>query len=463
VAVFRTFLHNEMDSERAGHAAGGFFNYKTRPMMRALFVWSLGLVMASLAAWASFAQEPAPAPDAGKIRVAATDWPWWRGPARNGIADATQQPPLKWSDRENILWKAAVPGRGHGSPTVVADRIFLATADHGQQTQSVLCYHRRTGKRLWHTEVHKGGFGKIGNVKGSHASATVACDGARVFVNFLNQGAVYTTALSVDGEQLWQKKITDFEVHMGFGSSPALYERLVLVSADNQGTGALAALDRLTGAEVWRRRRPATANYASPIVLNVAGRDQLFLTGCNLVASFEPLTGETLWEIKGSTTECVTSTVTDGKHIYTSGGYPRNHIAAVRADGSCKIAWENGTRIYVPSMVADRGYLYAVLDADFVTCLKCDTGKEMWKERLDGGISASLVLVGEHIYATNESGHTFIFKATPKELDVVAENQLGTEAMATPTICGGRIYMRVAAQENGRRQETLYCIGKGDQ
>ena len=432
-------------------------------LMRRFLMLSTASVLASLVTLAGVAQEPQPAPAAGKIAVAPSDWPWWRGPTRNGVANAARLPPLQWSETENIVWKAAVPGRGHGSPTVVGDRVFLATADHERQTQSVLCYQRQTGKLLWQTEVHQGGLGKIGNTKGSHASASVACDGARVFVNFFNRDAVYATALTVEGKQLWQKKITDFTIHMGFGTSPALYEKVVLVSADNQGTGVVAALDRISGKEVWKQERPATANYASPIVLNVAGRDQVLMIGCDLVSSYEPLTGKTLWQIKGSTTECVTSTVTDGQHIYTTGGYPRNHIAAVRADGSGKVTWENNIRVYVPSMLSADGYLYAVLDAGFATCLKCDTGKEMWKQRLEGGFSASLVLVGDKIFATSEQGRTFIFKATPKEFDLVEENQLGTEAMATPTICGGRIYMRVAAQANGRRQESLYCIGKRDE
>src|SRR5262249_6420955 len=151
-----------------------------------------------------------------------------------------------------------------------------------------------------------------------------------------------------------------------------------------------------------------------------AGREQLVLTGCNLVSSFEPLTGKTLWEVKGATEECVTSAVTDGQHVFTSGGYPRNHVAAVRADGSGKVAWENTTRVYVPSMLVKGGHLYAVSDAGIAFCWKCDTGKEVWKGRLGGTFSASPVLVGEHILATNESGRTFVFRATPAAFEVVA-------------------------------------------
>ena len=186
----------------------------------------------------------------------------------------------------------------------------------------------------------------------------------------------------------------------------------------------------------------------------------MLLTGCDLVTSLDPLTGKTIWEIPGATTECVTSTVTDGTHIYTSGGYPRNHLAAVVADGSGKIAWENNTRVYVPSMLIRDKHLYAVLDAGVAMCWKSDTGEEKWKGRLGGTFSSSPVLVGDTIYATNEAGHTFLFQADPAGFKLLGENQLGDEAFATPTICGGRIYTRVAHHRDGKRQEFVYCLGE---
>ncbi len=403
--------------------------------------------------------EPPLATKAEPITVADTDWPWWRGPHRNGIASADQNPPLHWSETENVVWKAPVPGRGHGSPTIVGEKIFLATADEQQEVQSVLCYDRQTGSQLWKTDVHRGGF-LAKNKKASLASSTVACDGRRVYINFLNAGAVYTTALSVDGEQLWQTKISDYTLHQGYGSSPAVYESLVLVSADNKAGGAVAALDRATGAIVWKSDRPKTPNYPSPVILHVAGRDQLLFTGCNLVTSFAPLTGEKNWEIEGSTTECVTSTVTDGRLIFTSGGYPDNHMTAVLADGSGEVVWRNNVRVYVPSMLVRDGYLYAVTDAGVATCWECESGKEVWQGRLGGTFSSSPVLVGEQIYVTNEAGETFVLKATPEGFELLAKNQLGDEVFATPTICGGRIYARVAEMDNDRRQEILYCIGQ---
>jgi len=406
------------------------------------------------------AVEPAVKSAKDAVTVSPADWPWWRGPTHNGVAPAGQQPPLKWSATENVVWKAPVPGRGHGSPTVVGDQIFLATSDVERDLQSLLCFDRLSGKLLWETPIHKGGLNKGGNGKATLASSTPACDGTRVFINFMNDNAIYTTALDRAGKQLWQTKVTDYVLHQGFGSSPAIYQSLALVSADNKGKGVLAGLDRATGEIVWKRERPKTPNYASPIPLTVAGKEQLLFIGCDLVTSLEPLTGNTIWEIPGSTTECVTSTVTDGKHIYTSGGYPKNHVSAVLADGSGKVVWENKSRIYVPSMLVSGGHLYGVQDSGVAVCWKSDTGAELWKGRIDGTFSASPVLVGDLVYATNEAGRTYIFKADPAKFELVAENQLGDSVFASPAICGNRIYQRVAHQKGGQRQEMLYCLGK---
>lgn len=387
------------------------------------------------------------------------NWPCWRGPQQNGIASSDQTPPTSWSQDTNIVWQAKVPGRGHGSPTVVGQRVFLATAEMDRELQSVLCFDRKSGKLLWKTVVHEGGL-KSKNKKASLASATPACDGEYVFINFINDGAVTTTALNLMGEKVWQTKITDYTLHQGYGSSPAIFGPLVIVAGDNKAGGALVAMQRDTGKIAWRHDRPKTPNYPSPIILNAAGRNQLIMTGCDLVSSFDPLSGDKLWEFEGATTECVTSTVTNGELVYSTGGYPKNHIAAMRADGSGKVVWENKTRVYVPSMLFAKGSLFAVADAGVAMCLKADTGEELWKSRLGGTFSSSPVLVGDQIFVTDEKGKTTIFKARTDEFEKVAENQLGDEVFATPTIVGGQIFHRVAHSNQGDRQEMLYCIGE---
>jgi outer membrane protein assembly factor BamB len=429
--------------------------------------WFAGMCLALVAcgwvapeAWAGDA-EPGQVED--QLQRVPGDWPWWRGPARNGTAEADQDPPLRWSEAEdgkseNVVWSVPVPGRSHGSPTVVGNHVLLAIADQEREVQAVACYDRATGERLWETVVHRGQLTVL-NEKSCAASCSIACLSDRLFVTFLNGDTVYTTCLDRQGKQLWQATIGDYIIHQGYGASPLLYRSLVIIASDHKGGGEIVALDQKTGAEVWRRERPKTPNYPSPIAVRVAGKDQVILTGCDRITSYEPLTGRTLWEMDGATTECVTSTLTDGTHIFTSGGYPRNHLSAIVADGSKKVAWENEQRVYVPSMLVRDGFLYATLDAGVAMCWESNTGKERWKARLGGTFSSSPVLVGDRIYATNEAGETFVYRADPEKYELLAKNKLGDEVFATPAICGGRIYQRVAKLVDGERQEFLYCLG----
>lgn len=388
------------------------------------------------------------------------DWPWWRGPWHNGTAEAGQQVPQSWSADSGLAWRAAVPGRSHGSPIVVDDQVVVEIADAERQVQSLLCLDRSNGSQVWESVIHEGGLDVKGNKKSSMASASAACDGDRFFVNFLNGDSVYLSCVDRQGKRLWQVPVSAYVNHQGFGASPLLWEDLVYSVADNKGGGAIIAASRETGEVVWKRDRPAVPNYSSPVIFAVDGRPQLFLTGCDLVTSLNPLTGEVLWEIPGATTECVTTTVTDGKHIYTSGGYPRNHVSAVAADGSGKVVWENDRRTYVPSMLIREGTLFAVLDEGIAICWDSGSGEELWKGRLGGTFSSSPILVNDQIHATDESGRTTIFRASRDAFEVIAQNQLGSEVFATPAICGNRIYTRIAETKDERRQEYIVAIGE---
>ena len=209
---------------------------KTRPPVFSPTVFTLVTLAAAFLSAPAFCQHVD-----DRIVVDAADWPWWRGPQRNGVANPDQDPPTDWDDSKNIVWKSPVPGRGHSSPTVVGRHVYLATADEQQGTQSVLCYDRQTGKQQWQAQVHSGGL-MLKNEKSTAASGTVACDGENVFVNFANSGAVYVTALGIDGQRRWQVKIGDYLIHQGYGASPALYRSLVIAAADSHAGGVIAAL-----------------------------------------------------------------------------------------------------------------------------------------------------------------------------------------------------------------------------
>jgi outer membrane protein assembly factor BamB len=387
------------------------------------------------------------------------DWPAWRGPTGDGHAAPGQKLPVKWSESENLVWKAAVRGRGHGSPIVIGDQVLLATADVETEEQLVLSFDRATGKSRWEAVVHRGNLNTKGHKISSQASSDVVSDGERLYVNFLNNGAVFTTALDLKGKQLWQRRVCDFQVHQGFGSSPVLYQNIVLVSADHRGGGKMTGLNKITGEIVWQQDRPPVANYASPGIVTAAGKVQAVLAGCNKVESFDPLTGKKLWSIDGSTEETVVTAVTDGSRVFLGGGYPKRHTMAVEADGSGKIAWENVTQTYVPSMLVKNGHVFAVGDAGRATCWESATGKELWSEKVDREFYGSPVMADTRIYVTSKAGVTSVFEATPEKFTLLGQNTLGDESFSTPAICDNRIYLR-SAKTSPTRQEFLWCVGE---
>ena len=387
------------------------------------------------------------------------DWPGWRGPTADGHAAAGQNVPTTWSETENIIWRAPIRGRGHSSPTVVGSRVYVATADPATQEQLVLCLDRTTGKSVWETVVHRGPLESGNHKVSSAASSTVAWDGERLHIMILHAKAIYATALDVSGKILWQTRVDDYVAHQGFGASPVVHESVVLIASDHRGGGKVAGLDRRTGKILWEHARPKVANYATPAVLKVAGRTQLVLGGCKLLVSLDPLTGKKLWELAGSTEETVVTATTDGTRVFVSGGYPKLHTMAVEADGSGKIAWENNTKVYVPSMLVRAGHVFAVLDAGHAVCWNAATGEELWREKVDKDFFSSPVMLGSRIYVTSLRGATAVFEATPQAFKRLSENQLGDESFASPAICGDRIYLR-GVKKAEPRQEYLWCIGE---
>ena len=394
------------------------------------------------------------------------DWPWWRGPNRNGVANGPA-PPVRWSATENVVWKVSVPGRGHGVPTVVGDRVYLPTADDDHQIQSVLAFDRKTGDVVWHKDVNKGGFPAQIHPHNSHATPTIAVVGDRIFAVFYHHDSIQVTALDHDGNQLWQESAGSYrpEKHrFGYAPSPSIYLGTVIISAEADTGSYLVALDGETGAERWRTPRPQNNTFSSPTVGQVAGQHLLLISGHDRITAYDPATGRSLWFCPATTRATCGTLVWDGDLVFGSGGYPKAETVCVRVQGdSGTVVWSNQTKCYEQSLVAHNGYLYAVNDGGIAYCWRTADGEEMWKERLPGGpVSASPVLAGNRIYMSNERGTTYVFSTNPDAFKLLGTNQLGDDAFSTPSISGGRIYLRVGKTEGDQRREYLYCIGEQD-
>lgn len=391
----------------------------------------------------------------------AGDWPHWRGPLNNGVAEEQPTPPTTFDDTTNVIYKAPIPGRGHSSPVIVGDSIYLATADEAGQRQFVLALERTTGKRKWITEISRGGFPKT-HPKNTHASPTVACDGERLFITFHHDAKITLAAVDLGGKIEWKKDIGAFNPKIyeyGYAPSPLIYNETVIVAADYEKGGFLAAFDGKSGDETWRTPRPKKLSFSSPIVANVAGKDQLLISGCEMVASYDPADGKPLWSTPGTTMATCGTMVWEGDLVFASGGYPKPETICVNARTG-RTVWTNNQKCYEQSMLVHNGHLYAFTDKGIAYCWRCEDGKEMWKQRLAGPVSASPLLVGDTIFAPNEAGAVFVFKADPSAFRPVAENQLGNSAFASPVAVDGKLYTRVGIGERSSRKEFLYCIGE---
>lgn len=394
------------------------------------------------------------------------DWPQWRGPTGDNHAPAGATAPVEWSEESGLAWKTAIPGRGHSSPTLVGDRIYLTTADEAEQTQSLLILDRKTGRLINQVEAHRGGFPERIHPNNTHASPTVASDGRRVFALFLNNDAAYVTAYDLFGNRLWQKRVGGFDpvqYVFGFGSSPRLVAGLLIVSSEYDGEeSGLYAVDPTTGEPAWTTPRVKSLSYSTPAVAELDGSNQLLMSGNHSLASYDAKSGKKLWETDGSTKATCGTMVWDESLglAFASGGYPDRFTLAVRLDGDHGIAWQNPVKCYEQSLLAAGGYVYGVSDKGVAYCWRGTDGEEMWKKRLGGGFSSSPLLVDGKVYATSEKGTMHVYEANPDRFVSVATNQLGDTGFATPTPADGRLYHRYAKTEDGQRQEYLVAIGE---
>jgi outer membrane protein assembly factor BamB len=435
--------------------------------------WSLlvavmlgGLAIAVTPASAqSQSDKAAPSPAGDEIAgfpglSASQDWPWWRGPERNGHARTAV--PTKFSPTEQVLWKAAVPGRGHSSPIVVKNAVYLTTADEGQQRHRVLAFGRANGKVLWDVELNRGGFPANNHPKNTEATPSVACDGERLFVTLFHHQQIEVIALDFQGKVLWRQIAGPFNprrYEYGYAPSPLLYKNTVIVIGEYDGESFLTALDRKTGKPVWKSPRPNNISFSSPVVANVAGREQLLLSGGEQVSSYNPANGKPLWSVAGTTFATCGTLVWDGDLVFASGGYPKAETVGVNAKGKGQVLWRNNQKCYEQSMIVVDGHIYALTDNGVLFCWRGRDGQELWKQRLTGPISASPVYAGGHIYWANELGTMYVFRPNPEKWDPVAENQIGNDSFASPAIAGGQLFLRTADRSDNARQETLWAFG----
>ncbi len=414
----------------------------------------------ALAAGASAATLLSPFAVHGQTASRSDQWWRWRGPnGNNHAADGAKLPASIAA--AGASWSVDLPGRGHSTPILVDDALYLTTADKTAGTQSVLAVSRG-GKALWGQTIHRGGVPTENHRKNTEASPTMAYDGEALFAAFYNSGGIQLTKLNTDGTILWQRQAGRYNPQRykyGYAASPLVYRDTVIVIGDYDGDAFLSALDRDSGQTRWTIKRPGKLSFSSPIVADVAGREQLLLSGTEMVAAYDPASGDLLWKAPGATTMATCGTmVWDGDLVFASGGFPEAETVCISGDGSGRVLWSNNSKCYEQSMLAHRGYLYAVTDNGIAYCWRGEDGRTMWRQRIGGRYSSSPLLVDETIVVFNEAGTGFAFAATPDQFDLRSERKVGDDVFASPILVDDTMYLRVAVNAGGRRQEKLLAF-----
>jgi outer membrane protein assembly factor BamB len=388
--------------------------------------------------------------------VSAEDWPGWRGPRGDGTS-LEKNVPVRWSSTENIVWKVPIPGKGHASPIIWSDRIFVVTALEKQKQRVLQCLERKRGKVLWQRVVLESHLERKHSLN-SYASSTPVTDGEKVYVSFLDRDKMFVAAYDFEGNKAWEVRPGVFSSMHGYCSSPVLWKDKVVVNGDHDGPAYIVALDRTTGKTIWKTPRPnMKRSYCAPVIYHIDGRNQMILSGSKCVASYDPETGKQHWIIDGPTEQFVASLVYNGELLFMTCGFPDLFMQGIRPDGrgnvtDTHVVWQKDRDCsYVPSPVAAGPYFLVVSDSGVATCLKAKTGEVAWRQRLEGKHSPSLVIANGLVYFLSDRGVMTVVKPGPK-YEVVARNELGEQTRASPAISNGLMFLRGL--------ENLYCIGK---
>jgi len=415
-------------------------------------------------------------PPVGGIRAQGQEWRQWRGPDGLGISPEKDLP-LEWSPTKNIAWKTEIPGRGHSSPVVARGLVFLTTAIKGkevpgrkapvhlnfdytpgyvhpdavdvefEETLKVYAVDAKTGRIAWERVAYDGVMFDDRHRKNTYASSTMATDGERVYAFFESAGLY---AYDFTGALAWKRDLGPIiKAGLGPGTSPIVYKDLIILQCDQEmGEGsAIVALDRRTGAGVWRAERKNRRSWATPLVVHSDNGDELIASGAEAVIAYDPLTGKEVWRAAGTRSHPIPSPVAGKGLVFLSAGSQAKVVMAMQPGGAERdpIVWRyNKGAAYVPSPIAVGDYFYLMSDTGIMTCFDALTGKVVYeggRPPIPSTFFASPVAFDGKILLTSEDGDSFIVKAGPVH-EVLATNSVGEPVYASPAIAGGRIYIR---------------------
>ncbi len=400
--------------------------------------------------------------------ASAENWPGWRGPDMSGLC-TDGNPPVKWSEDENIKWKVALEGdESDSSPIIWEDRIyFQSAAKTGKQQDSkdvyafnVVCMDRNTGKTLWKTTVteaipHQGHHNTHG-----FASFTPVTDGAQIWADFGSRG-IY--CLDMEGRVKWSRDLGQFKIagNFGEGGSPVLVGSHIIVLKDFEGSSFIVALNKDTGEVVWKKDRDEKSSWTTPLPVKVGDTTQIIVTGTNSSIAYDAKTGDVIWECRGGHTKNVIPTpVTGLDRVFLISGFRGSKLQAIKLGrtgdltGTDAVAWEvNEACPYVPSPLLYEGNLYIVTGfKNILSCVNAKTGEFFYKSQVLDEIKdiyASLGGAAGRVYIIGRNGVTYVLK-NADTFEILAINKLDDGIDCSPAFYGDELYLK--------GKKNFYCI-----
>jgi outer membrane protein assembly factor BamB len=393
----------------------------------------------------------------GSVRTAfgETNWPGWGGPTGTHHTSETGLP-LNWSD-DDIIWKTPLVGEGQSSPAIWGDQIFLTTAPEDGHRRVVMALDRRDGQILWEQTAWTGEPEETHRMNG-WASATCATNG-KVVIAFFGRGGLH--GYSLDGKHLWSRDLGQFDGPWGTAASPVFYGDTVIQNCDSESKeSSIAAFDSRTGETIWNTPREAVRGWSTPLLIHTAGRDELVLNGEKGVRGYDPATGRELWFCKGFAGRGEPVPAFAHGNLYVVNGLAGD-VYSVRPGGDGNVTethrvWHTPRRggRDLPSPVVIGNYMLAISMPGILFCYDCQTGQELWKERLAANYSSTPLVAEGHAYFQNDAGETVVVEAGDS-IKTVAKSKLTSEGdelfRAAIVPCQGKLLIRST--------KALYCVG----
>ena len=402
------------------------------------------------------------------------NWPQWRGPLANGVAPQAN-PPVHWSETNNVRWKIPLPGKGHSSPIVFGDSVYVLTAVPVGEAQKpvhddapgvhdsvpvthryqfvALAISRLDGRVLWKTVLREEWPHEGGHQTGSLSSNSPITDGEHLYVFFGSRGLY---CLNLKGKLEWSKdlgRMHTLHAH-GEGSSPVLHGDTLIVCWDQEGDSFLYAFDKRTGKQLWKVARDEKTSWSTPLIVEQEGRPQVIVSATKRVRGYDVATGTELWECAGLTDNVVSSPVYADGVVVAGNSYYQQAMVAIRLagakgdiTGTSNVVWKlNRMTPYVSSPLLYDDTLYFLRhNQNILVRLEPATGKPRGEPvRLEGigdFIFASPVGAADRIYVTGRDGVTVVLRHD-RENAPLAVNRLDDSFSASPALVDRDLYLR---------------------